>query len=70
MVAEVLRMRMDPMSIHATNEDNIEHAHDMIQLDRRVTTDEMTNCLQINNGYAYEIIHNRNIKKWLQKFYY
>jgi hypothetical protein len=25
------------MSIHATNEDNIEHAHDMIQLDRQVS---------------------------------
>ncbi|PNF23181.1 hypothetical protein B7P43_G02737 [Cryptotermes secundus] len=43
----------------ATNEDNIEHARDMVLLDRRVTIDEVANHLQISHGSAYEIIHNR-----------
>lgn len=44
----------------ATNEDNIERVRDMVLLDRRVTIDEMENRLQISNGSAYEIIHNRH----------
>ncbi|PNF39899.1 hypothetical protein B7P43_G00920 [Cryptotermes secundus] len=43
----------------ATNEDNIEHARDMVLLDRRVNIDEVTNCLQISYGSAYDFIHNR-----------
>ena len=31
----------------------------MVLLDRRLTIDEVTNCLQISHGSAYEIIHNR-----------
>jgi hypothetical protein len=41
----------------ATNEDNIERAHDMVL--RQVTFTEVAGCLQINHGSAYEIIHNR-----------
>ena len=43
----------------ATSDDNIEHVHDMVLLDRQLTIDEVANCLQISHGSAYEIIHNR-----------
>ena len=31
----------------------------MVLLDRRLTIDEVANCLQISHGSAYEIMHNR-----------
>jgi len=43
----------------ATSDDNIEHVPDMVLLDRRLTIDEVANCLKISNGSAYEIIRNR-----------
>ena len=46
------------LSTAATN-DNIEHVCDMVLLDRRLTIDEVANCLQISHGSAYEIIYNR-----------
>lgn len=43
----------------ATTDDNTEHVHDMVLLDRRLTIDEVANRMQISHGSAYEIIHNR-----------
>ena len=43
----------------AITEDNIEHAHDMVLLDRQVTIDEVAHVLQIHHGSAYELMHNK-----------
>jgi len=43
----------------ATIHNDTECVHDMVLLDRRLTLDEVANCLQISHGSAYEIIHNR-----------
>ena len=43
----------------AITEDIIEHARDMVLLDRRVTIDEVVHVLQIGYGSAYEMMHNK-----------
>ena len=43
----------------AITEDNIDRARDMVQLDRRVTIDEVAHFLQIIHGSAYEMMHNK-----------
>ena len=55
MVAQTLRMTKEP----DITEDNIERARDMVLLDRQVTIDEVTHCLQITHGSAYEVTHNK-----------
>jgi len=56
----------------ATTDDNIESVRDRVLLDRRLTIDEVANCLQISHGSAYEIIHNtldfhKVCAKWIPK---
>jgi hypothetical protein len=36
----------------ATTDDNIERVRDMAMLDRRLTVDEVANCLQIMKNYV------------------
>ena len=43
----------------AITEENIEHARDMVPLDRRVTIDEVAHVLQISYGSAYKLMHNK-----------
>ena len=40
-------------------EDNIERAHDMVLLDRRVSIDEVARVLQISHGSAYKMMHKK-----------
>ena len=43
----------------AITENNVERAHDMVLLDRRVSIDEVAHVLQISHGSAYELMHNK-----------
>ena len=57
MVSQVLTHEGAGRPSTATSE-NIERVCDVVLL-RRMTIDEVANCLQISHGSAYEIIHNR-----------